>query len=250
MILVTGVHRSGTSLLALTMRSLGADFGPSSEFYEADRWNQNGYLERRDVMDINSRIVTGFPRSSGGVSGLASKVKYLMMPSDDRIRRRGRRLRSEVSSLAESLESLTVKDPRFCLTLPEWTGTGVVESVVVAVRSPYEVAQSLNTRQNIPVGVGLRFWAYHMRALLEAVPEASTFIDHAVLAGPEPLLELSKLRSLIGLQLTDEQLEASFNEVFVRELRHEKGPASVRLPAEIDELWRRVRRRLMKNSTG
>lgn len=63
MIVVTGMHRSGTSLVAMTLEALGVSFGNHEEFYGSDRWNERGYFERRDVIDLNSRLLTGFPRT-------------------------------------------------------------------------------------------------------------------------------------------------------------------------------------------
>ena len=72
MIVITGMHRSGTSLVSMVLDSFGLDFGEHSEFYAADQWNQEGYFERRDVVDINSRLITGFNRTTNPISSALS----------------------------------------------------------------------------------------------------------------------------------------------------------------------------------
>ena len=74
MMVVTGMHRSGTSLLAMTINALGQPFGDESAMYGADQWNERGYFEQRAVVDLNSRLITGFGRTDGGWKSLASQV--------------------------------------------------------------------------------------------------------------------------------------------------------------------------------
>ena len=57
MIVVTGMHRSGTSLAALVLQALGADFGPDDALYGADDHNADGYLERLEAVDLNLSLI-------------------------------------------------------------------------------------------------------------------------------------------------------------------------------------------------
>ena len=47
MYLITGMHRSGTSLVAQIFFEVGMDFGDPENFYPADRWNPDGYFGKR-----------------------------------------------------------------------------------------------------------------------------------------------------------------------------------------------------------
>ncbi|MEZ5166533.1 MAG: hypothetical protein R2695_08565 [Acidimicrobiales bacterium] len=94
-LIITGMHRSGTSLVAQVLRELGVDFGPADELYPGDRWNENGYLERLDVIDLNSRIVTGVPADDEAAARLGSQLSYLRMPSESAIARRGERQQAD-----------------------------------------------------------------------------------------------------------------------------------------------------------
>ena len=244
MIVVTGVHRSGTSLLSQLLQAFGLDFGPEQAFYAPDQWNERGYLERRDVMDLNSRIVTGFRRTEGTIAPFMSKVGYLTISPEWAIRRRGRRFSTDVEKLASRLDGLAVKDPRFCLTLPEWVATGELDRIIVTVRHPHEVARSLRTRQRVPLAVGYRFWDRHMRPLLDHLDADAVVIDHADLTGPDPVPALRRIADFAGATLDSSALLERYHATYSPRLTHERLDGDVRLPAATDKLWHMARRRL------
>lgn len=189
MIIVAGMHRSGTSLTAQILQSLGADFGPADEMWEADQWNANGYLERRDVIDVNSQAITGISRTDNKLVAVASQVAYLRMPTAQKI---GARIdQAEVAKICAASKGLAVKDPRLCLTLPPWLATGEVDAVVVALRHPSASVASLAKRNRLPKAVGYKFWAWHMRELLATVPDDAIVVrqDELLSADPGPAIE-------------------------------------------------------------
>ena len=241
MIVVTGVHRSGTSLVAMLMAGMGVDFGPHDAFYPGDEWNPRGYFERRDVMDLNSRLITGFARSRGGLESWASQARYLSAPSRAAIRRRGARLAKPIEELAARVSELAVKDPRFCLTLPAWAPHADLKACVLCVRHPTEVALSLRRRQKLPLALGYRFWNYHASAILDAAPMSTLAVDHAALFGPDPLSELHRLAEFLGKSTERSFLESLLENRRSRELRHfEAGSATPEAPRSSMELWERL----------
>jgi hypothetical protein len=161
---VTGMHRSGTSLVAMTLDALGLDFGDHEAFYTPDEWNEEGYFERRDVIDLNSRILTGFTRTQTAFASSVGKLRYLSQPSPQSITRRADSLRQEIDSLATFLGETYVKDPRFVITAKHWRHH--LDRVVVCLRRPDQVALSLRRRQRVPLMISYRFWNYHARAIL------------------------------------------------------------------------------------
>jgi hypothetical protein len=227
-ILVTGMHRSGTSLVAMTMEALGVSFGDHAEFYAADEWNAKGYFERRDVMDINSRMITGLPRTESKVASLAGQAVYLSEPSIDKVLGRGIQFAEQIDSVVDSIGAGAVKDPRFCLTWPAWRRRVEIEACVVCVRHPFEVADSLWRRQRIPLGIGLRFWRYHIRALRENTPRGMIVVDLDSLK-QEPRVELEMLVESLGLDLDPEDAVRRFHAMYsadmVRTTSREERPS-------------------------
>src|SRR5262245_16127045 len=56
-IVVLGMHRSGTSLVANLFAALGYWPGPDRQMMPANRYNAKGYWERLDVASINDSIL-------------------------------------------------------------------------------------------------------------------------------------------------------------------------------------------------
>lgn len=229
MIIVTGMHRSGTSLVAMTMENLGVSFGDHAAFYAADQWNAKGYFERRDVMDINSRMITGFDRTESALAALAGQVRYLLEPSLDRIAARGARYADEVRAVAKEPGVQGIKDPRFCLTWSAWGASVDIEACVVCIRHPFEVADSLRRRQRVPMRLGLRFWRYHIRSLREKTPPRMVVVDLESLI-EQPEAELEMLASHLQLRIDGSEATRRFRTTF------EPGMAKTYSPSERPEL--------------
>ncbi|MGI9607917.1 MAG: hypothetical protein ACR2P0_17445 [Acidimicrobiales bacterium] len=194
MIVVTGMHRSGTSLAALVLQALGLDFGPPEHLYAADDWNVNGYLERTDVVDLNSRLLTGFERTTGRRNQLLSQANYLRMPGAASIVSRADELSHELSRVGVDLNGLAVKDPRFCVTLDAWHRHQAIAGLVVALRHPSAAVASLRRRNKLPPIVGHRFWRWHMEAVLPHIDRNTLVIRQDFLTGPDRASELGRIR--------------------------------------------------------
>ena len=234
MIVVTGMHRSGTSLAAQVLRALGADFGPEDRLYGADDWNANGYLERVDAVDLTSRAITGFARTTGRASAALSQLAYLRMPAPRTIEARLNDRSTEIASLAHDLAPLTVKDPRFCLTLGGWKHHGRVDALVVALRHPSASVASLRRRNRLPAPVGHRFWRWHMGAILPHIDERTLVIRQDRLVGPDHASEVARIGRWLaeaGVDVTDTGVD-----VLDRGLVHHE-PDDRGTPRESLELW-------------
>jgi hypothetical protein len=201
MIVVTGMHRSGTSLVCQLLAGSGVSFGAAAEQYPGDRWNPAGYFELRAVLDTNSRIVTGLPRTGSRLLAWASKLVYLCQPGADAMAARARRQQATIVALGQRCRDGAVKDPRFCLTLRFWLQWAAVRQVVVCLRHPNGVLASLARRDRLPRRLAARFYAYHVDALLAQLPaERTRFVDVDRLAAGDAG-ELDTLRRGLGLSL-------------------------------------------------
>jgi len=199
MILITGMQRSGTSLVSKLLATLGVSFGDPADHIPADRWNPGGYYEARSVMDANSRVITGLPRHASALTTWLSKIAYLRMPARAAIASRALRQRPVITALGERFRDGAVKDPRFCLTLRWWREWAPVGHVVVCLRDPAAVVDSLRRRHCIPRWLGARFYAWHVDALLAGLPGcAVAFVDvDRLMAGDAS--ELDALREQLAL---------------------------------------------------
>ena len=181
--IVTGMHRSGTSFVAQCLEYLGADFGDPERFFPADKWNQQGYLENIDILDVNNRSILGdkakfdfwlqqperrLERIINSVS--SRKWKYFYFPNINGIHQRAKKYTSSIERLTEDYADKFVKDPRFCLTLKSWLEPGQIRQIVFCFRDPESVAGSIRRRESLPLAFGYRYWLYHVAGFMEQVP--------------------------------------------------------------------------------
>lgn len=99
MIVITGMHRSGTSLVASLVASAG--YNPGTDLIPPDINNPHGYYERWSIMSRNDKIL----HKAGG--------NWHEPPMEEQIK--GNYELNDVNM---------VKDPRFCLTFPAWNFNG------------------------------------------------------------------------------------------------------------------------------
>lgn len=238
MIVVTGMHRSGTSLVSQLLSELGVDFGDSKAFYCADQWNEKGYFETRQIVDANSRLITGVARTDGSLAAALSQIRYLAMPNQDVINRRSSRMKHLLKDAVHGYGNKAVKDPRFCLTLKHWQEVVELDKLVVCLRHPFAVAQSLKRRQHIPLWLGYRFWNYHLTELLKMLPlDRTVFVDFERLQSHEGSKELLDFSRFLGLSEDREILSDTWSKTFCGDLVHAGQTDVPELPMEVQDTW-------------
>ena len=109
-VIVTGMHRSGTSCMAGILHTLGFDLGRSAEV-EPDKNNAKGFFENTVVTNVNEVILA----SLGGTwVDPPDKIKELDAPTF---------LVSRVKILLQAeykKDLICIKDPRLCLLLDSY----------------------------------------------------------------------------------------------------------------------------------
>ena len=109
-VIILGMHRSGTSLVAHLLHQMGVSMG--EEFLEADEYNPTGYWEDTEFLAVNKAILA----AAGG--------DWCHPPSVEDVESVRHDLESEMVDLikcrAEANERWGWKDPRACLTAPLW----------------------------------------------------------------------------------------------------------------------------------
>ena len=219
----------------------GVSFGAPADLVAGDRWNAKGYFEAKAVMDVNSRMITGLPRHGSPFVTWLSKVAYLRMPSRAAIDSRAERCRASVQALGERFRDGALKDPRFCLTLRYWQRWAPVDHVVVCLRHPSAVVNSMVRRHWLPRWLGARFYAWHVDALLEQLAETrAVFVDvDRLVAGS--IDELDALLGALGLAAGMPTTELLQSVVVAESFGSAERPAAV--PAVARNAWQRLTER-------
>ena len=177
-VVVLGMHRSGTSLTADIVRTLGSYAGSPEELMAPDNFNPGGYWEHVDAVKIDDEILAAL---STHWSGLVSSADLARLPEERRAAWTAR-ARKLVDSL-KGRESYVLKDPRMSLLFPFWRQ--VLDDVVcvIAWRDPRSVAQSLLTRDRQPPLLALAAWEHHYRTILrdtEGLPRVLLSYDDVI----------------------------------------------------------------------
>lgn len=208
-LLVTGMHRSGTSALCAALGACGASFG-SHLLQPLAGVNDEGFWEDRDVVALNEHLLEllgtdWFSADSSDLDIDWSASRF------EQARGRGTDILDRGFGDGP-LEAL--KDPRLCITLPFWLmlcrQVGASTSVCVIGRAPLEVARSLRNRDGFPLGYGIRLFQLYRLGLSKHAPRDTVYVTYDELLD-NPELTMQRLADSLPLQVEPDRLEAVIN---------------------------------------
>lgn len=169
-ILVAGMHRSGTSALTRVFSLLGADLPKHLAPALPDN-NETGFWESVDLMVEHDALLA----SAGSFWSDWTEFNpdwYASAEADKYKKIIGDIVRQD---FAES-PLFVIKDPRICRFLPFWLDLlkdlAIQPCIIIPVRNPLEVAQSLKKRDGFPLAKGGLLWLRHV---LDAVYYAQDY---------------------------------------------------------------------------
>lgn len=157
---VAGMHRSGTSAVTRTLSILGCAL-PDNLVPASRNDNDKGFWESRSVITLDDEML----ESAGSYwdDWGCIRPEWFASPIADGFVSRAADLLQEAFRGAPLI---VMKDPRICRLLPVWTKAAELAeyapSVIIPVRNPIEVAQSLMKRSQIDTSVGLLIWLRHV----------------------------------------------------------------------------------------
>ncbi|GMQ80565.1 MAG: hypothetical protein BMS9Abin04_575 [Planctomycetia bacterium] len=230
--IITGMHRSGTSLVARLFLEAGADLGPADSFYRPDRWNPDGYFEQPDIHAVNMPLI----------NGPWGRFAYFKLPATRTILARAERRREQIARTAAKYEHKVVKETRFCLTLPAWLAHGApIRRVLVCLRDPVVVVDSIHRRNWIGRGLGYRLWLVHLERLLAHAGDLPLwFVRYENLLEPSTFeSELRPALHFLDLAPDDRRLQAMREKVVKPHWSHSPRRRA-EPPPRVQQLWRRL----------
>lgn len=160
-LLVLGMHRSGTSALTRVLNLLGA-YLPGG-LLGGNRSNPHGHWEPQRVVDIDEALLVALGRRWDDLRPLPAD--WIASPA-------AAIARDAIATFAAhelSRQRLSIiKDPRLCLLAPLWlevlAAQGMDVRVIVPLRDPREVAASLRRRDGMAATSAYRLWQRHLVA--------------------------------------------------------------------------------------
>jgi hypothetical protein len=189
-ICIAGMHRAGTSMVARLLEGCGLDLGGPTRFAPPAPDNRDGYWEDLRFVAMNDRLLD---RLGGAWDNPPTMAPGWEASPDLEAERR------EAEALVGGrAEPWGWKDPRTSLTIPFWRRLLPAMKVVVCLRNPLEVADSLRARGYTSERFGLALWEAYHRTLDEAVDDSFALVTHYQSVLADPRAELARLLEFTG----------------------------------------------------
>jgi ABC-type transporter Mla subunit MlaD len=158
-ILVLGMHRSGTSALTRVLHLLGCQL-PKQVMSGSDG-NELGHWESAPIASFNDEVLAS--AGSSWDDWLPFNSDWYQSPVVHDFVSRGRAWLTEEFG---SSPLFVLKDPRICRIANFWleifAAEGIEPAIVVPVRNPLEVGNSLNDRDMMEPGYAHLLWLRHI----------------------------------------------------------------------------------------
>jgi capsular polysaccharide biosynthesis protein len=241
-VLLLGMHRSGTSIATRALAALGIDLGENLMRAAARKYPE-GLLEDTAFVRINNALLTSFGLKWHSLEEIAPES--WTQPGLRPFRQQARRL---LESRVALYRPFGFKDPRTCRLLPFWRSvvneiTGDVGCVIVA-RNPMAVAQSLHRRDKFALEHALELWHLHMKALVGPIDGAwkKVTVEYDQLL-EDPERQLQRISGALSLGTPSPQAVADVCGTFLDPTLRHNAPAGVEgWPAHVVETWNELRR--------
>lgn len=241
-ICITGMHRSGTSLVARLLNLCGLYLGEEKKLLSPDVDNPQGFWEHRLFLELSNQLLEQFGGSwNHPPSDLPEN--WFLLPQLSLLRVKASDLLIEF----EACEPWGWKDPRVSLTLPFWQSLIPNLKVVVCLRSPLDVVQSLHQRErdgllndyNL-IQFGYHLWQSYYHRLLSSCSPEQLIITHYESYFYNPASELDRLVKFLSLKVENDQIEKA-TDFISRQLQHKRSSVldliNSDIPTEVLELY-------------
>ena len=186
-LIILGMHRSGTSVLARLLNMMGAYFGPEGSSTGANHENPKGFWERRDVRNLSDYVLLNSNADWNKVGMFNPKS------ISSSILTKFRNQSSKIVLEMDAHRPWLLKEPRLCLLFNLWKDVLEVPICIHIFRNPLEVAKSLQIRNGIPIHAGIALWEkYNLTALEGSRDQPRFIVSHSKLM-TDPVSEVRSI---------------------------------------------------------
>jgi glycosyltransferase involved in cell wall biosynthesis len=218
LIVVLGMHRSGTSSITRGLQVLGASFGENL-LPPVKGDNDKGYFEDVEINALNIQALHALNSEWFYVSPIDEK-SVIQLNNQGFMLRAVKLLRNKI----KDCDILAIKDPRISILLPFWGPVidhlGLNTSYVIALRHPLSVVKSLAKRHGFTPTRSYLLWLGHVLESLHGTSGKQRLVVNYDRLLQMPDEELSRIAKTCNLKINDAELieyKKSFLEI---ELRH------------------------------
>jgi hypothetical protein len=219
-IVISGMHRSGTSSIAGVISMLGASL-PEGQLMSPKPDNPRGFFESEKIKTLNDRILTA--SGTDWSDWRTVNNDWQTNPNFPDFLEAASRLLAEEHG---NSRFILLKDPRFSKLLPFWilalAKSGFRACHVIPVRHPEEVAVSLGKLHAVPKTVAKLTWVRHFldaELYSRDQPRVFVFWDDLLASWERIAADIAEKFNISWPRLTD-QVRTEIDQFLSRELRH------------------------------
>lgn len=195
-LLITGMHRSGTSLLAGLLSRAGVWLGATDELIDSNEENPTGFFERRDVRRLNDDVLFAAGCDWTEIDGFDAHALPPELHAE--FQERARAILDHLGAGATH-GVIGLKEPRLCPLLPLWLDclSGPVAQILVH-RPASEVALSLERRNAMPAPVAHHLHLSYLRHALAGAGGRPVLLTSYERCRTDPLGAMNDLRDALA----------------------------------------------------
>ncbi len=218
LIVVLGMHRSGTSTITRGLQAMGVGLGDRlMPPFEGN--NPKGFWEDIDLNTLNIEMLSAIDNDWCHLAGIDS-IDIDILRKEGYFLRAAELLRQKVSNVPV----FGFKDPRVAKLLPFWkevfSHCQFDVSYVMAVRHPLSVVKSLAKRDGIEAGQSYLLWLVHViTSLTGSAGNKRVLVDYDRLM-QSPDHELNRIAKHLNLKIDPTELQNYKAEFLDQGLRH------------------------------
>lgn len=218
LIVVMGMHRSGTSAITRSLKVMGVELGDTL-MPAIEGINDKGFWEDLDLFTLNNELL----------SMVESDWHHLapIKPAEvEALRERGyfAKAANLIFQKVEKINVFGFKDPRVAKLLPFWKEVFIRcqfdTSCVLVIRHPLSVAKSLAKRDGFDAEKSYFLWLGHViESLAGSTGLRRVLVDYDNLM-QAPQVEINRVARQLDLEIDDAELQSYRSEFLDKALQH------------------------------
>lgn len=218
---VIGIGRSGTSVIARSLKVLGIDLG--QKLLPGDERNPKGFWEDADIL---YRINRGVSHTLGEPWTTTNILDYDTIEKNSVLKAYKLSAMNILSKRMANTDYWGFKDPRTTTILPFWQcvfkSMNVQDHYVIAVRNPLAVAHSHLSFAKTDLEMGLLLWLMHLFTAIEGTHGRKRVVVcyENMLKNPHKELERMRYGFALPLSLNVKEMESFTHDFLDKALSH------------------------------
>jgi glycosyltransferase involved in cell wall biosynthesis len=221
-IVVLGMHRSGTSAIARGLEILGVSLG--SNLIPGNFDNEKGFWEDEDLVELNESI-----QEILGYQWYGTELNSPMDWSNEQLQKKKEEARALITDKASQTELFGFKDPRTAINIEFWLKVfdeaDLEPRFIISFRNPIDVAMSLEARNGLPITKSLYLWGNSLLRSLRYTSGSKRIVVSLEKLLESPEQEIERISNALAIPLTDDRslISEYIDEFLDKSLRHQKG---------------------------